>query len=65
MSETAEALWHELQKLSPAEQQGLLQRMMQTLTPTAPSLKPQRFQTVKLPGGRITAKQVAEILDDE
>jgi hypothetical protein len=64
MSKTAEALLQEFQKLPLPERQGLLQQLLQSLSPTPPrELRP--FPTVKLDGGRITSEQVAETLDDE
>ena len=64
MSKTAEALLHEFQKLPLPERQGLLQQLMQSLSP-APTREQRPFPTVKLNGGRITSEQVAETLDDE
>jgi hypothetical protein len=64
MSKTAEALLQEFEKLPPAEQQGLLQRLLRSFTPQ-PAQPDRPFPTVKVAGGRITSEQVAEALDDE
>jgi hypothetical protein len=64
MSKTAEAMLQDFQKLPPAEQQGLLQRLLHSFTP-APSRTPRPLPTVKVSGGCITSAQIADALDDE
>ena len=64
MSKTAEMFVQEFQKLPPTDQAGILQRLL-----SRPARKSSRaaklVPTVKLGGGRITSRQVAEILDDK
>lgn len=64
MSKTVEALWHQFQKLPPAEREDLLQLLLRSKPPET-SQDTFHFPSVKLSGGRITSGQVAEVLDDE
>ena len=62
MSATAEVLLEQLKKLPAADQQQIVQQILNGLS-EAPLKKP--FNTVKVSGGTITSEQVAEMLDDE
>jgi len=64
MSKTAEMFVQEFQKLPPLDQKGVLQRLLQHSVRKA-SRRAKDIPTVKLAGGRITSRQVAEALDDE
>jgi len=66
MSATVKALLEQLRKLSPAEQQEILQQLLHLSPPCVPaSSASARFPKVKVSGGTITSQQVAEALDDE
>ena len=63
MSAAAEKLLHELQRLSPKEQQEIMRELQRI---SQPRVKPlEAIPTIKVPGGAITSEQVAEALDDE
>ena len=64
MSKTAELFVQKFQKLPPTDQAGILQRLLSRPV-RKPSRAATRVPTVKLGSGRITSRQVAEILDDE
>jgi hypothetical protein len=64
MSKTAEIFVQEFQKLPMPDQRGVLQRLLQRPV-RKPSRSDKRVPTIKLTGGRITSRQVADALDDE
>ena len=63
MSKKAESLLEQLRKLPLTEQQEILQQLLRSLPPLPTGEK--SFPTVKLNTGPVTAKQVADALEDE